>query len=97
MSSCSLYFFTTAHFHLGGRFKILMFFLQRNSSLLVFLPLALALSRYARHVSLDIKILWVKRDSLCCCFLFLKVWVAMRSMYLKNAQVLKMREFHPGS
>lgn len=57
MSSCSLYFFTTAHFHLGDRFKILMFFLQQNSSLLVFLPLALALSRYARHVSLDIKIL----------------------------------------
>ena len=93
MSSCSLYFFTTAHFHLGGRFKILMFFLQRNSSLLVFLPLGLALSRYARHVSLDIKILWVKRLALLL-LLFLK---AMRSMYLKNAQVLKMREFHPGS
>lgn len=75
-----------------------MFFLQRNLCLLVFLPLALALPRYPRHVSLDIKILWEK-DSLCCCFLFLKVWVAMRMrlMYLKNAQVLKMREFHPGS
>lgn len=64
MSSCSLYFFTTAHFHLGGRCKILMFFLQRNSSLLVFLPLALALSRYPRHVSLDIKSLWEKRLAL---------------------------------
>lgn len=64
MSSCSLYFFTTAHFHLGGRCRILMFFLQRNSSLLFFLPLALALSRYPQHVFSDIKSLWEKRLAL---------------------------------
>ena len=65
--SCSLLFFTAAYFHLPGRqlfsfshrrFKIFMFFFQRNWSPSLFISLSLALSLL---LNVEIKILWKER------------------------------------
>ena len=73
MCSCSLFFFTAAHFHLGGRwhfslplFKNILFSFQRNSSPLFFISRSSSFS--VIHVSVDIKILSRKTDSALCFF-----------------------------
>ena len=72
---CTCSTLTAAHFHLGGRYhfsyfhclryKIFMFFFQRNSSPLVFVSHSSSFS--VIHISVDIKI------SRLCCYFFLEM------------------------
>ena len=77
MCSCSFFFFAASHSHLGGasispfshrRYKIFMFFFQRDWS-----PLVLnsrSSSFCVIHVNVDIEIKSKGRIGFCCCWFY---------------------------
>ena len=97
-TSCSNFFFTAAHFHVGSRkhfsfshrcYIIFMFFLQQNWSPLWFICRSSSFS--VIQVNVDIKIKWKERLSfLLFVFSSLKVWLAMW-FTAETSRVLEMQ------